>query len=73
MAPVGFGAGTTVDIWRIDDPIAGEGTMIGSADGTFNYTDRPKAKGDVQYTVQYYGDARHAYAYGSVTVNITSD
>ncbi|WP_308297056.1 MULTISPECIES: hypothetical protein [unclassified Streptomyces] len=77
VAPVGFGAGSTVDIWRIDDPLAGEGTMIGSAnvaaDGTFSYTDRPKAKGNVQYTVQYYGDARHAYAYGSVTVNITSD
>ncbi|WP_336246814.1 hypothetical protein [Streptomyces cupreus] len=76
-APVGFGAGSTVDIWRIDGPMAGEGTLIGSAtvaaDGTFNYTDQPKAKGDVQYTVQYYGDARHAYAYGSVTVNITSD
>ncbi|MEU2286628.1 hypothetical protein ABZ614_32665 [Streptomyces sp. NPDC013178] len=76
-APVGFGAGTTVDIWRIDDPSAGEGTMIGSAnvaaDGTFSYTDRPRAKGDVQYTVQYYGDARHAYAYGTVTVHITSD
>ncbi|MGC9378341.1 YncE family protein [Streptomyces sp. MH13] len=76
-APVGFGAGNTVDIWRIDDPMAGEGTLIGSAsvaaDGTFGYTDQPKAKGEVQYTVQYYGDARHAYAYGSVTVDITSD
>ncbi|MFF5476871.1 hypothetical protein ACFY5C_05935 [Streptomyces sp. NPDC012935] len=77
VAPVGFGAGTTVDIWRLDDPMAGEGTLIGSAtvaaDGTFHYTDQPKAKGEVQYTVQYYGDARHAYAYGSVTVNVTSD
>ncbi|MFF3575747.1 hypothetical protein [Streptomyces mirabilis] len=76
-APVGFGTGSTVDIWRLDDPLAGEGTLIGSAtvaaDGTFSYTDRPRAKGDVQYTVQYGGDARHAYAYGSVTVNITSD
>ncbi|MFE0788910.1 hypothetical protein ACFW4T_01705 [Streptomyces mutabilis] len=76
-APVGFGADNTVDIWRIDDPMAGEGTLIGSAsvaaDGTFEYTDQPKAKGDVQYTVQYYGDTRHAYAYGSVTVRITSD
>ncbi|MEU9284542.1 hypothetical protein AB0D57_07360 [Streptomyces sp. NPDC048275] len=76
-APVGFGTGSTVDIWRIDDPLAGEGTLIGSADvaadGTFSYTDQPRAKGDVLYTVQYYGDARHAYAYGTVTVNITSD
>ncbi|MGW4559373.1 hypothetical protein ACWEP2_23380 [Streptomyces sp. NPDC004279] len=76
-ASVGFGAGSTVDIWRLDDPAAGEGTLIGSApvaaDGTFSYTDRPRAKGDVQYTVQHYGDARHAYAYGTVTVNITSD
>ncbi|POX51224.1 YncE family protein [Streptomyces sp. Ru72] len=76
-APVGFGAGTTVDIWRLDDPAAGEGTLIGSAtvaaDGTFGYTDRPKAKGDVQYTVQYGGDARHTSAYGTVTVDITSD
>ncbi|MFC3577547.1 YncE family protein [Streptomyces yaanensis] len=76
-APVGFGAGSTVDIWRLDDPLAGEGTLIGSApvaaDGTFGYTDRPRAKGDVQYTVQYYGDARHAYAYGTATVDITSD
>ncbi|MCX4699223.1 hypothetical protein [Streptomyces sp. NBC_01373] len=77
VAPVGFGTGSTVDIWRLDDPLAGEGTMIGSAtvaaDGTFSYTDRPRAKGAVQYTVQYYGDARHAYAYGSVTVDITYD
>ncbi|GAA3377192.1 hypothetical protein GCM10020367_51910 [Streptomyces sannanensis] len=76
-AAVGFGAGNTVDIWRLDDPLAGEGTLIGSAtvaaDGTFRYTDRPKAKGDVQYTVQYAGDARHASAYGSAVVNITSD
>ncbi|MGW7523321.1 hypothetical protein [Streptomyces sp. NPDC054783] len=76
-APVGFGAGSTVDIWRLDDPTAGEGTLIGSApvaaDGTFSYTDRPRAKGDVQYTVQYAGDARHASAYGTVTVDITSD
>ncbi|MHA5049715.1 YncE family protein [Streptomyces sp. SD15] len=76
-APVGFGTGSTVDIWRLDDPLAGEGTLIGSAtvaaDGTFSYTDQPRTKGDVQYTAQYYGDARHAYAYGSVTVTITSD
>ncbi|MGW1785947.1 hypothetical protein ACWCQQ_43745 [Streptomyces sp. NPDC002143] len=76
-APVGFGAGTTVDIWRLDDPTAGEGTLIGSAtvaaDGTFSYTDRTKAKGDVQYTVQYGGDARHTSAYGTVTVDVTSD
>lgn len=76
-APVGFGTTSTVDIWRLDDPLAGEGTLIGSApvaaDGTFSYTDRPRARGNVQYTVQYYGDARHAYAYGSVTVDITSD
>ncbi|MFC7892904.1 YncE family protein [Streptomyces sp. NPDC057381] len=76
-APVGFGAGNTVDIWRIDDPMAGEGTLIGSAnvaaDGTFSYTDRPMAKGQVQYTVQYYGDTRHAYAYGSVVVDVVSD
>ncbi|MFE8924554.1 YncE family protein [Streptomyces rochei] len=76
-APVGFGAGNTVDIWRIDDPTAGEGMLIGSAsvaaDGTFTYTDRPRAKGQVQYTVQYYGDARHAYAYGSVVVDVVAD
>lgn len=76
-APVGFGTGSTVDIWRLDDPLAGEGTLIGSAtvaaDGAFSYTDRPRAKGDVQYTVQYAGDARHTSAYGTVTVNITSD
>ncbi|MFE0806777.1 YncE family protein [Streptomyces sp. NPDC058794] len=76
-APVGFGAGNTVDIWRIDDPMAGEGTLIGSAnvaaDGTFSYTDVPRAKGQVQYTVQYYGDTRHAYAYGSVVVDVVSD
>ncbi|MEV7522304.1 hypothetical protein [Streptomyces sp. NPDC091371] len=76
-APVGFAAGSTVDIWRLDDPTAGEGILIGSAtvaaDGTFSYTDRPKAKGHVQYTVQYYGDARHTSAYGSVVVDITSD
>lgn len=76
-APVGFSTTSSVDIWRLDDPLAGEGTLIGSApvaaDGTFSYTDRPRAKGNVQYTVQYYGDARHAYAYGSVTVDITSD
>ncbi len=76
-APVGFGAGNTVDVWRIDDPMAGEGTLIGSAsvaaDGTFSYTDQPRAKGAVQYTVQYYGDSRHAYAYGSVVVDVVSD
>jgi sugar lactone lactonase YvrE len=76
-AAVGFGAGSTVDIWRLDDPTAGEGTLIGSAtvaaDGTFGYTDSPKAKGDVQYTVQWAGDARHTSAYGTATVNITSD
>jgi sugar lactone lactonase YvrE len=74
---VGFSPGTTVDVWRLDDPLAGEGTLIGSAtvaaDGTFSYTDRPKAKGDVQYTVRYAGDAHHTSAYGAVTVNITSD
>lgn len=76
-APIGFAAGTTVEIWRLDDPSAGEGSMIGTAnvaaDGTFSYTDKPRAKGDVQYTVHYYGDARHAYAYRSVTVRITSE
>ncbi|MFF2512821.1 hypothetical protein [Streptomyces sp. NPDC058086] len=30
-APVGFGTGSAVDIWRLDDPLAGEGTLIGSA------------------------------------------
>ncbi|MFE0251358.1 hypothetical protein [Streptomyces sp. NPDC059010] len=76
-APVGFGTGGTVDIWRLDDPAAGEGTLIGSApvaaDGTFSYTDRPKAKGDVQYTVWYGGDGRHSYAYSTATVHLTSD
>lgn len=74
---VGFAAGTTVDIWRIDDSSGAEGTLIGSApvapDGTFSYTDHPKVKGNVQYTAQYAGDARHASAYGTAMVNIISD
>jgi sugar lactone lactonase YvrE len=76
-APVGFAAGSSVDIWRLDDPTAGEGVLIGSAtvaaDGTFGYTDVPRAKGHVQYTVQYAGDARHTSAYGSVVVDVISD
>ncbi|MFC8870023.1 hypothetical protein ACFUAC_20640 [Streptomyces sp. NPDC057148] len=60
-----------LDHLRTDDPVAGEGTLIGSADGTSSSTDRPTAKGQVQCTAQYYGDTRRAY--GSVVVEVVSD
>jgi hypothetical protein len=77
VSPVPLAAGSTVDVIRLDDPSLGEGTHIGTApvaaDGTFSFVDLPRAKGSVQYTAHYYGDARHGYSYGSVTVDIVSD
>ncbi|WP_097866860.1 YncE family protein [Streptomyces sp. rh34] len=77
VSPVPLAADSTVDVIRLDDPALGEGTHIGTApvaaDGTFSFVDLPRAKGSVQYTAHYYGDARHAYSYGSVTVDIVSD
>jgi hypothetical protein len=72
-----FASGTTVQVSRIDDPSAGEGTFLGTAtvapDGSFSYTDRPKAKGEVRYTFFYRGDAYHTDASGFTDVNIISE
>ncbi|GAA2452449.1 hypothetical protein [Streptomyces macrosporus] len=69
-----FAAGSTVEVSRLDDPADGEGTVVGSAevaaDGTFTFTDRPGAKGEIQYTVRYAGDARHTEAVATATVRV---
>ncbi|MFC9428316.1 YncE family protein [Streptomyces sp. NPDC056987] len=69
-----FGSGTTVEVTRTD-PRTPDGVSIGSfavaADGTFQFTDRPRVAGQVTYVVRYAGDEQHSGATDQVTVEVT--
>ncbi|MFJ9033559.1 YncE family protein [Streptomyces sp. NPDC102274] len=69
-----FGSGTTVEVTATDARTPG-GVSIGSfpvaADGTFQFTARPRVTGQVTYTVRYTGDDQHTGATAQVTVEVT--
>ncbi|MFF7211010.1 Ig-like domain repeat protein [Streptomyces sp. NPDC008238] len=69
-----FAAGTAVTVTRTDSR-GGTGTPLGTAaiaeDGTFQLKDTPAVQGVNTYTVGYAGDATHAAAGASRTVNVT--
>ncbi|MFJ4523677.1 YncE family protein [Streptomyces sp. NPDC088810] len=67
-------AGTRLSVTRTDlespkgKPLA---AAVTKADGTFSFTDTPPAGGKVKYTVAYAGDADHAAASGSDSVEVS--
>ncbi|WP_225824369.1 Ig-like domain repeat protein [Streptomyces naphthomycinicus] len=67
-------AGTTVSVTRTDaESPAGRtlGTATVGADGSYTFADTPQARGKVTYTVTYAGDAHHAGATATGTVNVS--
>jgi hypothetical protein len=69
-----FPSGTTVSVSRTDDETpAGKplGTATVAADGSYTFADAPPAGGKVTYTVTYAGDADHAGATATSSVDVT--
>lgn len=67
-------AGTKLTVTRTDlDSPKGKALtpVTATSDGTFSFTDTPPAGGTVKYTVTYPGDAGHAAASGSDTVDVS--
>ncbi|NGO14134.1 hypothetical protein G5C60_42720 [Streptomyces sp. HC44] len=68
-------AGTpTVEVTRTDTESPNGtplGTFLVSADGRFQFTDRPRMAGQTTYTARYAGDTQHIAATTEVTVNVT--
>jgi sugar lactone lactonase YvrE len=70
-----FTGGAEVSVRRIGDPSEGEGTVVATLplapDGSFSYTETPSTVGAVTYTFSFSGDATHAPADASATVEVT--
>ncbi|MFE6163073.1 Ig-like domain repeat protein [Streptomyces sp. NPDC056486] len=67
-------AGTELSVTRTDIESPGGKKLPAvktDADGSFSLTDTPPAGGKVKYTVAYAGDATHATASGSSTVDVS--
>ncbi|UFR03612.1 Ig-like domain repeat protein [Streptomyces sp. Go40/10] len=67
-------AGTKLAVTRTDmESPKGKAlaAAVTKADGTFSFTDTPPSGGKVKYTVAYAGDAGHAAASGSDTVEVS--